>query len=188
MQSIGALAVAPSDPNIVWAGTGEAFIRSHISVGEGIYKSTDAGQDVDADGARADRPHRARRRRIPQNPNIVLACALGHAYGPQPERGVFRTTDGGKTWKRVLFVDENTGCSDLAMDPTQPAHPVRRHVAARDPHLGPRERRARAAASSRRATAASTWTRLTGNGLPTKPVGKVARGDRALESRTASTR
>ena len=79
----------------------------------------------------------------PQNPDVVLACALGHAYGPQPERGVFRTTDGGKNWERVLFVDENTGCSELAMDPKNPAQAVRRHVADRHQDLGPRERRAR---------------------------------------------
>src|SRR5437762_6549494 len=115
VQSIGALAVAPSDPNIVWAGTGEASIRSHISIGQGVYKSTDAGKTWSLMGLEAT----GRTPRIvidPQNPDIVLVCALGHAYGPQPERGVFRTSDGGRTWTKVLFVDENTGCSDIAMD------------------------------------------------------------------------
>src|SRR6266511_3717267 len=116
VSSIGALAVAPSDPNVVWAGTGEAFIRSHISVGEGIFKSTDAGKSWTRMGL--EKTGRIARVIVdPANPNIVLACALGHAYGPQPERGVFRTIDDGKSWERVLFVDENTGCSDLAMDP-----------------------------------------------------------------------
>src|SRR5258708_38108757 len=116
VASIGSLAVADSDPNIVWAGTGESFIRSHISVGQGIYKSTDAGKTWSLMGL--EKTGRIGRVEIdPSNPNIVLACALGHAYGPQPERGVYRTTDGGKTWDKVLFVDENTGCSDLGMDP-----------------------------------------------------------------------
>jgi hypothetical protein len=116
VASIGSLAVADSDPNIVWAGTGESFVRSHISVGQGIYKSLDAGKTWSLMGL--EKAGRIGRVEIdPRNPDIVLACALGHAYGPQPERGVFRTTDGGKTWDKVLFVDENTGCSDLGMDP-----------------------------------------------------------------------
>src|SRR5947209_5188418 len=116
VSSIGSLAIAPSNPNIVWAGTGEPFIRSHISVGEGIYKSTDAGRTWTRMGL--EKTGRIARVAIdPADPNIVLACALGHAYGPQQERGVYRTADGGKTWERTLFVDENTGCSDLAMNP-----------------------------------------------------------------------
>ena len=116
VSSIGSLAVAASDPNIVWAGTGESFIRSHISIGNGIYKSADAGKTWMLMGL--EKTGRiANVVTDPHTPNIVLACALGHAYGPQPERGVFRTTDGGKNWEKVLFVDENTGCSDLAMDP-----------------------------------------------------------------------
>src|SRR5258707_327129 len=116
VASIGSLAVAASDPNIVWAGTGESFIRSHISVGQGIYKSVDAGKTWSLMGL--EKVGRIGRVEIdPRNPDVVLACALGHAYGPQQERGVFRTTDGGTNWERVLFVDANTGCSDLAMDP-----------------------------------------------------------------------
>src|SRR5688572_5591147 len=119
VHSIGSLAIAKSDPNIVWAGTGEAHIRSHISVGQGIYKTTDAGRTWRLMGL--ERTGRIARIVIhPTNPNIVMACALGHAYGPQPERGVFRSTDGGTTWTRTLFTDENAGCSDLAMNPQDP--------------------------------------------------------------------
>src|SRR3989442_926269 len=119
VQSIGALAVAPSDPDIVWAGTGEAWIRSHISIGEGIYKSSDAGKTWTRMGL--EKTGRIGRVVIdPVNPQIVLACALGTAYGPQPERGVFRTTDGGATWQRTLFVDENSGCSEIAANPSNP--------------------------------------------------------------------
>ncbi|MGE0456016.1 MAG: WD40/YVTN/BNR-like repeat-containing protein [Vicinamibacteria bacterium] len=118
-QSIGALAIAPSDPNVVWAGTGEAFLRSNVSLGDGIYKSTDAGRSWKNVGLAAT----GRIARVvihPKDPNVVFAAAVGHAYGPQQDRGVYRTRDGGKTWQRVLFVDEKTGASDVAMDPTNP--------------------------------------------------------------------
>ncbi|MBT6374227.1 MAG: sialidase, partial [Gemmatimonadales bacterium] len=119
VQSIGALAVSPVDPNIVWAGTGEGKIRSHISVGQGIYKSTDAGQTWTLMGL--EQTGRIPRLAVhPTNPDIVYVCALGHSYGPQPERGVYRTTDGGESWEHVLFIDQDTGCSDIAMDPSNP--------------------------------------------------------------------
>ncbi|MGH7654253.1 MAG: VPS10 domain-containing protein [Gemmatimonadaceae bacterium] len=115
-QAIGALAVSQSDPNIVWAGTGEAWaIRDADVGGDGIYKSTDAG----ATWTNVGLPDVGRIGRIlihPTNPNIVYACTLGRATGPQQERGVYRTMDGGRTWQRVLFVDENTGCSGLTLD------------------------------------------------------------------------
>ena len=171
VHSIGDIAVAPSDPNTVWAGTGEACIRSHISVGEGIFKSTDAGRTW----ARMGLEQTGRIGRIvihPQNPDVVLACALGHAYGPQPERGVFRTTDGGRNWERVLFVDENTGCSELDMDPTN----ARRLFAGMwqvDIKTWGRESGGPASGLFTSTDGGATWTRLRGQGLPTRDVGKV---------------
>jgi photosystem II stability/assembly factor-like uncharacterized protein len=172
VQSIGSLAIAKSDPNIVWAGTGEGKIRSHISVGQGVYKSTDAGKTWKLMGL--ERTGRIPRTIIhPTDPNVVLVCALGHAYGPQPERGVYRTTDGGATWTRVLFVDENTGCSDLAMDPANP-----RTLFAGMWQLEIRTwgRTSGGPGSGLFVSrdGGATWTRLSGHGLPTKPVGKVA--------------
>lgn len=120
VSSIGALAVSQSDPKQVWAGTGETFlIRPAHSLGNGIYKSTDAGKTWKNAGLEKT----ARIGRVvvhPSNPDIVYVCALGHVYGPQQERGVYRTKDGGKTWERVLFVNENTGAIDLSMDATNP--------------------------------------------------------------------
>jgi photosystem II stability/assembly factor-like uncharacterized protein len=119
-QAIGALAIAPSAHNVVWAGTGETFIiRSLTAIGNGVYKSTDAGRSWSHMGL--DSTGRVARIVVhPLNPDVVFACALGRAFGPAQDRGVYRTTDGGKTWNRVLFVDPNTGCSDLAMDPKDP--------------------------------------------------------------------
>ena len=114
--SIGAIAIAPSADNVIWVGTGEAFIRSNVSIGDGVYKSTDAGTTWEHKGLSAT----GRIGRViihPTNPDIVYAAALGHLYGPQEERGFFRTTDGGNSWERVLFVDENTGGVDVVMDP-----------------------------------------------------------------------
>ncbi|HXF05439.1 MAG TPA: sialidase, partial [Blastocatellia bacterium] len=172
VSSIGSLAVAPSDPNIVWAGTGEDCIRSHISIGNGIYKSLDAGKTWMHMGL--EKTGRIGRIVIdPQNPDIVLACALGHAYGPQPERGVFRTTDGGKTWERTLFVDENTGCSDIAMDPNNPRI-LFAGMWQLEIHTWGRESGGPGSGLYMSRDGGVTWKRLTGRGLPTREVGKIA--------------
>ena len=120
VAAIGALAVSPSDPNIVWAGTGEAWAIRDIDVmGDGVYKSTDAGKTWTHMGL-VETGRIGRMIVIPTNPDIVYVCAAGRLTGPQQERGVYHTTDGGKTWARSLFVDPNTGCSGLTMDAKDP--------------------------------------------------------------------
>ena len=176
VQSIGSLAVAATDPNIVWAGTGEGKIRSHISVGQGAYKSTDAGATWTLMGL--EPTGRIPRLLIhPTDPNIVFVCALGHSYGPQPERGVFRTTDGGESWERVLFIDENTGCSDLAMDPSNP-RVLFAGTWQLEIHTWGRRSGGPGGGLHVTRDGGDTWERLSGPdsdlGLPTKPVGKVA--------------
>jgi photosystem II stability/assembly factor-like uncharacterized protein len=171
VASIGALAVAPSDPNVVWAGTGEPFIRSHISLGWGVWKSTDAGKTWTKMGL--ERTGRIARIVIdPRNPDVVMLAALGHAYGPQPERGIFRTTDGGKNWEKVLFVNDSTGAIDLVMDPHNP----RILYAATwqiEIHTWGRTSGGKGSGIWKSTDGGTTWKRLEGNGLPTKPFGKV---------------
>ena len=172
VSSIGSLAVAASDANIVWAGTGESFIRSHISVGDGIYKSMDAGKTWTHMGL--DKTGRISNVLIdPRNPDIVLACALGHAYGPQPERGVFRTTDGGKNWEKVLFVDENTGCSDMAMDPNN-SRILFAGMWQVEIHTWGRSSGGPGSGLFKSTDGGVTWKRLEGHGLPHPPLGRVA--------------
>ena len=120
VSSIGSIAIAASDPNVIYVGTGETFvIRPAHSLGTGVYRSTDAGKTWTHVGL--DRTGRIGRMVVdPRDPDVAFACALGHTHGQQPERGVYRTTDGGATWDLVLHVDDDTGCIDLAMDPTNP--------------------------------------------------------------------
>src|SRR6059058_706529 len=114
--SIGAIGVAPSDPNIVYVGTGEADMRDSIQFGDGMYKSTDAGKTWKRIGLENTRQI-GRVLVDPKNPNIVFVAALGHAYGPTPDRGVYRSRDGGATWQKVLFKNDDVGAIDLAFDP-----------------------------------------------------------------------
>src|ERR1035437_10047770 len=116
VASIGAIAVSDSDHNILYAGSGEACLRGNISYGDGVYKSTDAGQTWNNVGLK-DTRHIGAVIIDPRNPNIVLVAALGHACGPNSERGVFRTADSGKTWQKVLYQDDNTGAIDALFDP-----------------------------------------------------------------------
>ena len=171
VSSVGALAVASSNANIVWAGTGEPWIRSHISIGNGMYKSTDAGRTWTHMGL--DSTGRIGRIVIdPGNPDIVFVAAQGHSYGPQQERGLYRTTDGGRTWQKVLFVDQNTGAIDVAMHPTDP----RTLFAATwqlELHTWGRESGGPGSAIYVTHDGGTTWTKLQGNGLPTHEIGKV---------------
>ncbi len=118
-SSVGALAVAPSDANVVYAGTGETTIRIDVSHGDGVYRSTDAGRTWVHAGLRETR-HIGKVRVHPENPDIVWVAALGHAFGPNPERGVFKSDDGGATWRQVLVVSDKAGAVDLSLDDTNP--------------------------------------------------------------------
>jgi photosystem II stability/assembly factor-like uncharacterized protein len=171
VSSIGAIAVAASDPNIVYVGTGEACIRGNISHGDGVYKSTDAGATWTHIGLR-DTRHIGRVLVHPRNPDIVLVAALGHAYGPNAERGVFRSTDGGKNWAKVLYRDEKTGAIDIAFAPGNPNIVFAAlWEAGRTPWSmtsgGP------GSGLYKSTDLGATWTRLEGNGLPTGVLGRI---------------
>jgi len=170
-SSIGSLAVAPSDPNVLYAGTGEACIRGNLAQGDGVYKSVDAGKTWKNVGLKDSR---AIGKLIihPTNPDIVYVAALGHPYGPNAERGVFRTTDGGKTWQKVLYVDENTGAVDVTFDPHNPhilfatTWQVRREpwtLTSGGPGSG----------IYRSIDGGDTWKKLDGDGLPEPPYGRI---------------
>ena len=116
IASIGSIAVAPSDHNIIYVGTGEACIRGNITYGNGVYKSNDGGKTWKNLGLK-DTRHIGAVIVDPKNPNIAFVAALGHAYGANEERGLFRTTDGGATWQKVLYKDNKTGAIDVVFDP-----------------------------------------------------------------------
>ncbi|HZT72457.1 MAG TPA: hypothetical protein VE996_02275 [Terriglobales bacterium] len=173
VASIGALAVAPSDPNVIYAGTGEADMRSDISYGNGVYKSTDGGRTWQHAGLDATR-HIGAILVDPRDPNLVLVAALGRAYGPNPERGVYRSTDGGASWTRVLYKDENTGAIDLAFDPDN-AHIVFAALwnARRPPWNQYPPTQGPGSGIYRSADEGQTWTAISGHGLPAGPWGRV---------------
>ncbi|HTA57571.1 MAG TPA: hypothetical protein VK805_05430 [Candidatus Baltobacteraceae bacterium] len=171
IASIGAIAVSDSNPNVIYAGTGEACIRGNISYGNGVYKSTDGGKTWLNIGL-TDTQHIASVIVHPRNPDIVYVAALGHAYGPNDERGVFRTTNGGKTWEKVLFKDNHTGAIDISMDPHNPnvlfaaLYQVQRTPWSLDSG-GP------GSGLYQSTDGGMTWKHLEGKGLPTSLLGRI---------------
>ena len=173
VQAIGALAIADSDPNQVWAGTGESWLIRYSDVmGDGVYKSSDAGATWKNMGLK-ETGRIARVLIHPTNANIVYVCAVGRATGPQQERGVFKSTDGGATWKQTLFVNPDTGCSGLTLDPKNPNHmfagtwQLEQHTwgqfTGTKPGSGVYESK----------DGGDTFTKVTAAGLPKDPLGKI---------------
>ena len=172
VQAIGSLAVAPSDPKTIWAGTGEACaIRDSDMMGNGVYKSTDAGATWSHMGL-TESGRIGRMIVHPTNPDIVYACVAGRLTGPQQERGVYRTKDGGKNWDRVLFVNENTGCSGLSLDPKDPNFLV---AGTWEVVMHSWAMFSGGAGSGVFTThdGGDTWKRIEGHGMPKSPVGKI---------------
>ena len=119
-SSIGAMAIAPSNPKIIYVGTGDSAPRNTVLTGDGMYKSTDGGKTWAYIGL--GETHIISWILVdPNNPDVVYVAALGHLFAPNPERGVFKTTDGGKTWKKILYVNDDTGAISMAMDPSNPS-------------------------------------------------------------------
>ncbi len=169
--SIGAIAVAPSDPKTIYVGTGEGALRGDITYGRGVYKSTDSGKSWTHVGL-ADSRQIGALIVDPRDPNVVLVAAIGHAFGPSPMRGVYRTTNGGKSWTRVLYRDDQTGAIDVTFDPSNPKivyaalWQVRRqpwNFSSGGPGSG----------LFRSSDGGASWTELKGNGLPGGILGRI---------------
>jgi photosystem II stability/assembly factor-like uncharacterized protein/DNA-binding FrmR family transcriptional regulator len=169
--SIGALAVAPSDANVIYAGTGEACIRGNIIAGNGVYKSTDAGKTWSYSGLR-DTLAIGRIIVHPKNPDVAFVAALGHPFGANAERGIFRTTDGGKSWNKVLFKDENTGGIDIAFDPANPNTLFAGLWQARRSPWG-MDSGGPGSGLYRSTDGGTTWKHLSGHGLPDGTLGRI---------------
>lgn len=168
--SVGAIAVSPSDPNVVYVGMGEACLRSNISHGDGVYKSTDAGRTWQNIGLR-DSSQIGRVFVDSKNPDLVYVAAIGHPYGANEERGLFRSTDGGKTWKKILYVNDKTGAADISVDPsnTRTMYVSMWQVLRRPWDIydsGP------GSGIYKTTDGGDTWTQLK-NGLPKSDMGKI---------------
>src|SRR3982751_2972252 len=169
--SIGDIAISPSDPNVVWVGTGEANNRQSASFGDGIYKSTDAGKSFAKMGLE-DSQTISRIVIDPKDPNVVYVAVLGHLFGPNKERGIYKTTDGGKTWNNVNFIDQDTGFTDLVIDPVDnktlyAASYQRRRTAWGFNGGGP------GSGIWKTVDSGKTWKKLEGNGLPVGFLGRI---------------
>src|SRR5688572_12532823 len=170
-HSIGDVAIYQPNPNIIWVGTGERANRQSVSWGDGVYKSIDAGKTWTNVGLRSSR-HIGRIVLHPTNADIAWVAAQGSVWGPGGDRGVYKTTDGGKSWTRTLHVDEDTGATDIAIDSQDPntlyaAMYQRRRTAFGFDGGG-------AGSGLHKSTdGGSTWTKLTGNGLPGGDMGRI---------------
>jgi len=170
-SSIGAIAIADSDHNVIYAGTGEACIRGNMSYGDGVYKSMDDGKTWKNVGLR-DTQHIGALIIDPKDSNVVFVAALGHAYGPNSERGIFRTRDGGKTWEKVLYKDDHTGAIDVVFDPSN-SNILYASLwqVMRTPYSlesgGP------GSGLYKSSDGGTTWKRLEGNGLPEGIMGRI---------------
>ena len=167
-SSIGDIAISRSNPNILYVGTGEPNNRQSSSFGDGVYKSTDAGKTFVNVGLK-DTQSIGHIVIDPKNPDIAYVAAVGHLFGPNPDRGIFKTIDGGKTWNKVKFIDEDTGFIDIIMDPLDPktlyaSSYQRRRVPWGFNGGGPNS------GIWKTTDAGKTWTKLTGNGLPDNPI------------------
>ncbi len=170
ISSIGSIAVAPSDPNVVYVGSGEANIRGNVAAGNGIYKSTDAGKTWNHVWKQEGQIGKMAIH--PKNADIAFAAVLGHAFGPNPERGVYRTQDGGKTWQQVLKKDADTGASDVEIDPNNPSVVFAGLWQAR---RRPWELTSGGPGSGLYVSrdGGETWNQITGSGIPEGTLGKV---------------
>ena len=171
--SIGAIAIAPSDPQIIYVGTGEADMRSDISYGDGMYKSTDGGANWRNIGLRDSRQIGS----IlvdPRDPNIVLVAALGHGFGPNPERGVYRSTDGGANWTKVLGKDDDTGAIELCADPANPPVIYASLWQTRRPPWNVYAPTSGPGSGLYKSTDGGvTWNQIIGNGFPSEGLGRI---------------
>ena len=171
ISSIGSIAVADSDHNVIYVGSGEACPRGNITYGDGVYKSTDGGHSWHNLGLR-DSQHIGAVAVHPHNADVALVAALGHAFGPNEERGVFRTTDGGKSWQKTLYKNADTGAADVVLDPANPSiayasmWQMRRqpwHFSSGGPGSG----------LYRSTDNGVTWKQLQGHGLPAGNLGRI---------------
>ena len=171
LWSVGAIAVAPSAPSVIYVGSGEACIRGNITYGNGMWKSADAGRTWKNLGLQ-DTRQIGRVAVDPTNPNVVFVAALGHAFGPNQERGVYRTTDGGTTWQKVLFKDENTGAIDVVIDQNNPQVV---YASLWQAYRKPWEMVSGGPGSGlyKSIDGGATWKQITGNGFPKGTLGRI---------------
>jgi photosystem II stability/assembly factor-like uncharacterized protein len=172
ISSVGAITVAPSDPNVIYVGTGESQLREDLTFGTGVYRSTDAGQTwshlglADAQQITAIRVH-------PTNPDIAYLAAIGHAFGPNAERGIYRTMDGGKSWKKILFINDSTGGNDISIDPSNPRM-IFASMWKFQRNAWGMEAGGGKSGLWKSTDAGDTWTEITANpGMPKAPIGKI---------------